>query len=125
MSSRSRTLRPAARYKVFKKTNGCCCYCNSKLHISSFTIEHIFDTFTLRKLFLVKKRKVKRSRNIEGCLPCCVKCNNLRSNTRRYQTPMAFALVRGSDFLNKIIHIWSIKPETIYPKMFKLTSRCK
>lgn len=116
MASRNSSLRKSSRLKVLKKTNGECCYCNSILDENNFTVEHIFDSSTIRNLFLINLKKIKRGKNTLACLPCCACCNTKRSDHKNsYYTPMGFAMLNNSNHLDKIMKIWSINICSIYP----------
>lgn len=116
MASRNSSLRKSARLKVLKKTDGECCYCNSILDEKSFTVEHLFDSFTIRNLFLIDLNRIKRGKNTSACLPCCSSCNNKRSEHKNcFYTPMGFAMLNNSKHLEKIIKIWSTDICSIYP----------
>lgn len=63
---------------VFNKTNGHCHFCGDKLLLTKYGAKDINNLNGSWEADHVIQKGKGGSKNLENCLPCCVRCNRLR-----------------------------------------------
>lgn len=63
---------------VFNKTNGHCHFCGDVLKLEKYGVSDINNLEGSWEADHIKQKGKGGSKNIENCLPSCVRCNRLR-----------------------------------------------